>query len=103
MHAEDTTRPRARYDQRELAPAVIADAMLAALASGDALTASLRYDDGGHTLELRHDDGSVDLLELDDDAAAAITVRLATAASLNPVAESGSVKAASNVARLAVT
>lgn len=92
-----------RPARREIAPAVVADALLSALVSGEAVTASLRYDEGGHTLELRHSDGSVDLLEIDDDSAAALTVRLAAAASLNPVAEAGTEKATANVARIAVT
>ena len=99
MHRDETTRVLSSEIKRELSPTAITDAVLAALASGSATSASLSHDPSGHAIELRRVDGSLDVLEIDDDVAAAIAVRLASATALNALAEHGP----SNVARLAIT
>lgn len=99
MEPEATTRAQSSSPRADLAPAAVVDAVLAALASGTSTSASLRHDASGHTVELRHLDGAVDLLEINDDVAAAIAVRLAVATRLNALAENPH----GNVAHLAVT
>jgi predicted Ser/Thr protein kinase len=99
---DQPTTARAPQELRELSPAVVADALLAGLASGHAITASVRHEHEGHIVELRRSDGSLEVLEIDDDLAAAMTARLALAAGLSPVAGVGTKAAAANVARVRV-
>jgi hypothetical protein len=94
-----TTRARPAHERREIAPSVVADGMLAALASGSAIGAAMRHDASGHTIEVRRIDGSVDLLEIDDDTAAAVAVRLSCASRLSAL----STNPATNVTRVRIT
>lgn len=100
---EGTTRARPARELTAVSPAVLADALLVALASGTATSAALRHAEGRHSIELRRADGFLEVVDIDDDLAAAMTVRLAIASGLRALTEAGSPRSASNVARVRVT
>jgi len=102
VKGDEPTSARAAHELRGLSPAVIADGLLAALGSGEATVGSLRREQDGHVVELRRSDGTSVALEIDDDLAAAIAVRLALAGGVSPLAPLGSSEASANVARVRV-
>lgn len=97
------TRAREARHLASLSPAVLVDAMIAALASGRGSHAALRLGEQGQFIELRRSDGFIESIGIDESRAAAITARLAAATGLYPLAEAGTARASSNVTRMRVS